>query len=201
MGRQMTFMVDVQSMQDEQDDAMDRHETGHLESQLAAIAGGSVPAFVAFHAATGAVVHASMLRIIRDPDRTDRAVVAVYVELWRNAAAFDPRRGSGAAWVLALAHGHGLAALRECRAAPVTAAALDPLPPDHHRLLALALEGTSRAVAGARPRGFWLRLASVIRDGAQRVSLRAAVPLECLSLCTPAHGAIPRGEDNRSHDK
>ena len=44
------------------------------------------------------------LRVIGDPHQAQEVTQEVFFEVWRKAATFDPARGSGAGWVLTIAH-------------------------------------------------------------------------------------------------
>ena len=70
---------------------------------LRLVAGGSEAAFVALWARSGAAVYSVCRRILVDQDLAEDAAQEAFVRIWRNAKQFDPRRGSGAAWMYTIA--------------------------------------------------------------------------------------------------
>jgi len=51
-------------------------------------------------------------RMLRDPAEVDDAMQDVFVRIWNRAAAFDPARGQGLGWMIAVARNHALDRLR-----------------------------------------------------------------------------------------
>ena len=80
-----------------------------------------------FDHAAGPVL-GTVRRILRDPAQSEEVMQEVLLEVWRTAARFDPDVGSGAAWIMTLAHRRAVdrvrsehsAAQRELRAARVS---------------------------------------------------------------------------------
>jgi RNA polymerase sigma-70 factor, ECF subfamily len=61
-------------------------------------------AFVALYDATAPRVHGMVLRVLRDRAQSEEVVQEVYLQVWREAPAYDPTRGSALSWLLTLAH-------------------------------------------------------------------------------------------------
>jgi RNA polymerase sigma-70 factor, ECF subfamily len=92
---------------------------------IAKVARGDEDAFRGvFDHAAGPVL-GTVRRILRDPAQSEEVMQEVLLEVWRTAARFDPAAGSGAAWIMTLAHRRAVdrvrsehsAAQRELRAA------------------------------------------------------------------------------------
>lgn len=49
-------------------------------------------------------VYGLVLRVLGDPHQAQEVTQEVFFEVWRKAASFDPTQGSGAGWVLTIAH-------------------------------------------------------------------------------------------------
>ncbi len=43
-------------------------------------------------------------KVLRDPAQAEEVMQEVLLEVWRTASRFDPQQGSGASWVLTMAH-------------------------------------------------------------------------------------------------
>lgn len=97
-----------------------------LASLLARVARGDEAAFAAVYDAVAALVYGVVRGIVRDPAQSEEVTQEVLLEVWRNASRYDPRRGSGKAWVVTMAHRRAVdrvraeqaAAERERRRAP-----------------------------------------------------------------------------------
>jgi RNA polymerase sigma-70 factor (ECF subfamily) len=59
-----------------------------------------------------------VLRVVGDPDRAEEAALAVFLELWRTSASFDPDRGSAMGWIVTLAHQRVVALVRDSHGTP-----------------------------------------------------------------------------------
>lgn len=53
-------------------------------------------------------IYSVALRILKDPREAEDAVQETWVQVWKTASRFDPRRGSVAAWVLTIARTRSL---------------------------------------------------------------------------------------------
>lgn len=113
-------------------DAARAERDEQLARLLVAAGRGSSSAFEAFYDAT--VVYARTLarRMLRGAD-TDDLLADAYFEVWRNAARFDPSRGSAVTWLLTIVRSRSLDLLRHRSAHPSAAgidAGQDDLPGD-----------------------------------------------------------------------
>jgi RNA polymerase sigma-70 factor (ECF subfamily) len=125
-------------------------------------------ALAALYDVHGALLYGVALRIVRDGAEAEDVVQETWMQVWRSAASYDPRRGTVAAWLLTLARSRALDRWRAAAArqravqaaeveAPPPAQPADPettsaqsqlaahvtralasLPPDHRRVLELA---------------------------------------------------------------
>jgi RNA polymerase sigma-70 factor, ECF subfamily len=75
-----------------------------LAELLRASARGDQQAFRHVYDACAARVHGLVLRVVRDPAQSEEVTQEVFLEIWRNAARFDPQRGSAISWLLTIAH-------------------------------------------------------------------------------------------------
>ena len=65
-------------------------DTGAL---MARVAKGDEPAFAELYDELAPTVYGIVLRVVRDPAQSEEVTQEVFVELWRQAARFDPARG------------------------------------------------------------------------------------------------------------
>jgi RNA polymerase sigma-70 factor (ECF subfamily) len=75
-----------------------------LDALLPAVARGDERAFEAVYDQVSGWVLGVVRRVVRDPAQSEEVMQEVLLEVWRNASRFDPALGSGAAWVMTLAH-------------------------------------------------------------------------------------------------
>jgi RNA polymerase sigma-70 factor (ECF subfamily) len=85
---------------------------GDLAALIGRMAGGDEAALAALYDATSAVVHGLALRILRDPAAAEDVVLEVYLQAHRQAASYDPERGTPWAWLLVMARSRALDRLR-----------------------------------------------------------------------------------------
>ena len=76
------------------------------------LAAGEHPALGEFYDRYAGLVNALALRILRDAAEAEDAVQEVFVQVWRQAARFDPTRGTPEAWLCAIARTRALDRLR-----------------------------------------------------------------------------------------
>lgn len=85
-----------------------RSERDHALAQaLAASARGDDGAFERFYDATAGYARALARRLL-DATEVDDLLAEVYFEAWREAARFDPRRGSAVTWLLVRVHSRAM---------------------------------------------------------------------------------------------
>ena len=77
---------------------------GDLAARLRLVARGDADAFDAVYDLLAPSVFGIVRRVVRDPAQSEEVTQEVLLDVWRNAATFDPGRGSATAWVMTLAH-------------------------------------------------------------------------------------------------
>jgi RNA polymerase sigma-70 factor, ECF subfamily len=92
-------------------DAREPHEL------LAAAARGDEQAFAAFYDRTSPRVYGMVLRVVRDPAQAAEVTQDVYLQVWREAARYDPELGSVLTWLLTIAHRRAVDRVRSARSA------------------------------------------------------------------------------------
>lgn len=135
------------------------------------VAGGDRNAFRALYGATCRKLFALALRIMQDRAAAEDILQEAFVDIWRQAAAFDPDRGSVMPWLTVIVRNRAIDALRRDGRNPAArnpidldalaplaapgatdstdlialARCLDQLEPDAQRMILMAyLEGRSR---------------------------------------------------------
>ncbi len=69
-------------------------------------------AFRALYAATSAKLFGTLTRILGTRSEAEDAVQEVYTKVWLNARRFDPGRGAGMTWLIAIARNHAIDRIR-----------------------------------------------------------------------------------------
>lgn len=95
-----------------------RHRApGEIEDrqQLASIARRDSRAFESLYDRYSRSVYSLALGMLRDPATAQEVTQEVFLSIWRQAAEFDPSRGTARSWVLALAHHKSVDAVRRQR--------------------------------------------------------------------------------------
>jgi RNA polymerase sigma-70 factor (ECF subfamily) len=87
------------------------------ELLLARIAQSDAAAFEALYDRYGGPVYSLARGLLGDAQAAQEVTQDVFLGIWRGAHAFDPGRGSGRSWILALAHHKSVDALRRRRPA------------------------------------------------------------------------------------
>jgi RNA polymerase sigma-70 factor (ECF subfamily) len=87
-----------------------------VDDLLRAVAGGSRVAFVEVYNLTGPRVLGLINTVLGDPAQSEEVAQEVFVEIWQTAARFDPVTGSGAAWVMTVAHRRAVDRVRASQA-------------------------------------------------------------------------------------
>ncbi len=81
-----------------------RGVTADLDALLRRVAQEDVEAFATFYDLTRARVFGLVLRVLRDPGYSEETTQDVYLQVWRNAAGYNPSAGTPLAWLMTLAH-------------------------------------------------------------------------------------------------
>lgn len=84
--------------------AGDQASPDGLDQWLSRVGSGDLEAFDQVYKAVAGTVFGIASRVLRDPDLAQEVAQEAIVEVWRNAARFDPARGSARAWVATIAH-------------------------------------------------------------------------------------------------
>ncbi|WP_313410094.1 ECF RNA polymerase sigma factor SigK [Aeromicrobium sp.] len=78
---------------------------------------GDEAAFAALYDQTSARIHGLVRRIVRDRAQSEEVTQEVFLEVWRQAARFDPARGSALSWLMTIAHRRAVDRVRSAEAA------------------------------------------------------------------------------------
>ena len=84
---------------------------------LRAVARGDEQAFARLYDLVAPRVYGLIRRVLRDPAQSEEVAQEVLVEVWRNAARFDPARGSATSWICTIAHRRAVDRVRSEQAA------------------------------------------------------------------------------------
>lgn len=75
-----------------------------LEDLLVSVSRGDQDAFEAVYERVSPPVYGLVRRVLRDPAQSEEVTQEVLLGVWTSATRFDPRQGSGMAWVMTMAH-------------------------------------------------------------------------------------------------
>ena len=75
-----------------------------LGDLLAQIAAGDQGAFAEFYELTSRRVYGMARRVLIDPELSEDATQEVFLQVWQNAARFNPEAGSPLAWLMTISH-------------------------------------------------------------------------------------------------
>lgn len=145
-------------------------------------------AFRELYAASSAKLFGTLLRILRTRSEAEDALQEVFTRVWLRAGRFDPARGAGMSWLVAVARNHAIDRLRarpEARQSEDEDAfdrIADPAPPVERRLVAL---GETRRIAECfetleADRAAAIRLAYLGGWSYQALAERYGVPLNTM---------------------
>jgi RNA polymerase sigma-70 factor, ECF subfamily len=79
-------------------------EDARLVGLIARLAGGDEGAAAEVYDLTCSRVYGAVLAMVQEPGVAGEVTREIYLQIWRDAAGFDPSRGGGLAWIMALAH-------------------------------------------------------------------------------------------------
>jgi RNA polymerase sigma-70 factor (ECF subfamily) len=107
-------------------------ETEDRERLVARIGQGETEALAALYDGTAPLVNGLALRILREPEAAEEVTGDVYHQVWRDAARYDPARGTALAWLLTLTRSRAIDRRRQSarreRAEPIGVAVAMPSP-------------------------------------------------------------------------
>lgn len=83
-----------------------------IAALLQRVVNGDPAAFSRVYDLTSGMVYGLVLRVIRSPEMADEVTQEVYLQIWEQAEAFDPERGSARSWIATLAHRRAVDAVR-----------------------------------------------------------------------------------------
>jgi RNA polymerase sigma factor (sigma-70 family) len=89
------------------------------EALLAGLAGGDPDASVAFVRRFQSRVYGLALTIVGEAGAAEDVAQRAFLQAWRHAATFDPRRGSARSWLTTITRNQAIDALRMRRSVPV----------------------------------------------------------------------------------
>ncbi|MBO1331942.1 ECF RNA polymerase sigma factor SigK [Streptomyces sp. VRA16 Mangrove soil] len=87
------------------------------DALLTRVGRGDQQAFEELYGQVSGPVYGLIRRVLRDPAQSEEVAQEVFLELWRTAARYDPRRGTALPWILTLAHRRAVDRVRSVRAA------------------------------------------------------------------------------------
>ncbi len=109
--------------------------TADLDALLRRMAQRDVDAFAEFYDQTRARVYGLVTRVLRDPGYSEETTQDIYLQVWRNAADYNPSAGSPLSWLMTVAHRRAVDRVRSEQAATDResryGAATVELPMDH----------------------------------------------------------------------
>jgi RNA polymerase sigma-70 factor, ECF subfamily len=111
------------------------------------MAAGDREAFAAFYDAYAPLAFGLIRRVVGDADEAADVLQEVFLELWRAAPSYDPRRGTPEAWVTVRARSRGIDRVRSVRRREEMLAT-----PLAESAVALAAETAASAVADTEDR-------------------------------------------------
>ena len=112
-----------------------RQEPGHAMSAqerdlglLLRMQAGDERALAALYDAYGALLYSVVLRIVGSAADAEDVVQDAWVQVWKQAATYDPRRGTVGAWLLTVARSRALDRYRSAASRQRAESAVDPDP-------------------------------------------------------------------------
>jgi RNA polymerase sigma-70 factor, ECF subfamily len=80
------------------------------------VAEGNESALARLYDGTSQMVYGLAMRVVRDPSAAEDITLEVYLQVWRNAASYDPARGEVLPWLATLARSRAIDYLRSRKA-------------------------------------------------------------------------------------
>ncbi len=90
-------------------------DAARMATLLRRVAGGDRDAFADLYDATSPAVYGVLVGMLRSSAVAEEVAQEVYVEVWRKAGSFDPKRGSAETWIALLARSRALDRIRSER--------------------------------------------------------------------------------------
>jgi RNA polymerase sigma-70 factor, ECF subfamily len=88
-----------------------------LDGLLRRVALRDADAFAALYDHTRSRVYGLVIRVLRDAGYSEETTQEIYLEVWRNAQAYDSTKGSALSWLLTMAHRRAVDRVRSEQAA------------------------------------------------------------------------------------
>ncbi|MCU1433567.1 MAG: polymerase subunit sigma [Pseudarthrobacter sp.] len=88
-----------------------------LAGLLARIAGGDQAAFAEFYQLTSRRVFGMARRVLIDPELSEDTTQEVFLQVWQNAAKFNPEAGSPMSWLMTISHRRAVDKVRSSQSA------------------------------------------------------------------------------------
>jgi RNA polymerase sigma-70 factor (ECF subfamily) len=88
-----------------------------LDGLLIRVARGDQAAFEGVYDAMAGPVYGLIQRVVRDPAQSEEVCQEVLLEVWRTASRFDAAKGTGATWMMTIAHRRAVDRVRSATAA------------------------------------------------------------------------------------
>jgi len=83
---------------------------------MSQVANKNEAALAQLYDGTSKIVYGMALRVVRDPWAAEDITIEVYLQVWRNAASYDPTRGEVVPWLVTLTRSRAIDHLRARRA-------------------------------------------------------------------------------------
>ncbi len=97
--------------------APDPQHAGVLSRLIELVSTGDRSAFGRLYELTVKRVHGLARRVLIDPDLAEDATQETYLQVWQNAAKFNPDTGSALAWLMTIAHRRAVDKVRSAQSA------------------------------------------------------------------------------------
>lgn len=102
----------IKLMRTPQETAESRTREQEWEALIRPVAQGDQAALGALYDATSHLVYGLALRILGNTATAEEVTIEVYTQVWRQAAAYDPQRGTPSAWLFTLTRSRTIDRLR-----------------------------------------------------------------------------------------